>query len=84
MLTASAIVSVENETETRSNNQHNADEVIGNKDEAPGITIEEPELQEPSSQENQQETSVRCMDQSQEGPTSQEEPSSTIKTTGEV
>ena len=58
--------------------------MIENKDEAPVITIEEPELQEPSSQENQQETNVRSMDQSQEGPTSQEEPLSTIKTTGEV
>ena len=78
------IFSVENETETGANNPHNADEIIGNKDEAPVITIEEPELQEPSSQENQQETNVRSMDQSQEGPSSQEEPSSTIKTIGEV
>jgi len=84
MVTASATVSVENETETGANNSHNADEMIENKDEAPVISIEEPELQEPSSQENQRETNVRSMDQSQEGASSQEEPSSTIKTTGEV
>ena len=75
---------MENETETGANNSHNADEMIENKDEAPVISIEEPELQEPSSQENQRETNVRSMDQSQEGASSQEEPSSTIKTTGEV
>merc|ERR1719232_2554024 len=85
MMTASATISVENETETRANNQHNVDEMIENTDEAPVITIEEPELQEPSSQENQQEPlNVRYVDQSQEGPTSQDEPSSTIKTNGEV
>ena len=51
----------------------NADEMEENKDEALVISIEGPQLQEPASQENQSETSIR----SQEEPASQENQSET-------
>ena len=56
----------------------NADEMEENKDEALVISIEGPQLQEPASQENQSETSIRSLAQSQE------EPASTINTIEEV
>ena len=49
----------------------NADEMEENKDEALVISIEGPQLQEPASQENQSETSIRSLAKSQEEPASQ-------------
>lgn len=62
----------------------NADEMEKNKDEALAISIEGPQLQEPASQENQSETSIRSLAQSQQEPASQEEPASTINIIEEV
>ena len=62
----------------------NADEMEKNKDEALAISIEGPQLQETASQENQSETSIRSLAQSQQEPASQEEPASTINIIEEV